>query len=380
MVNINMSDPRIAMGVRAPSIPTSFSNALMNIKNLGENREIATARKQQRGVDEQQREFKSLVNIAQQANTLTSPESKLQFVKQQQARAQEFKLPTPNLDQYISMAESGDIAGAQSLIDNTIQLGMRSGLIKTQAPISRKISAPIPLVNKKTGEKILVSPSAHPITGEPTLDRFSIPEGFEMVRETPAEKRTGDVTAAIDKETGVLNVQKRIRPEIEGGIAAVKQAVKVSGDAFNRLEKISTNIGNFDEAIRLIDEGAQTGVITNLFPSFKQATIQLNNLQGRLGLDVIGNTTFGALSESELKFALDTALPKNLSPPDLRKWIVRKKEATQKLSNYIADTAQFLGKEGNTVSDWIELQKVKQLDNEKPPVVFRFDGQGNPIK
>lgn len=252
MVNINMSDPRIAMGVRAPSIPTSFSNALMNIKNLGENREIATARKQQRGVDEQDREFKSLVNIAQQANTLTSPESKLQFVKQQQARAQDFKLPTPNLDQYISMAESGDVVGAQSLIDNTIQLGMRSGLVKTQSPISRKISAPITLFNPKTKQKILVSPSANPITGEPELKKFDIPEGFQISRETPDEKRTGDVIAAGDKQqlTGDIQTGQELDRIIqsETGTTTGRQDIQLK-----QIQIDETKIKNVEKKQQAID-------------------------------------------------------------------------------------------------------------------------------
>jgi hypothetical protein len=146
------------------------------------------------------------------------------------------------------------------------------------------------------------------------------------------------------------------------GKAAGGAAVKRSEEAFDSVGKIRTSILNLDEGIRLIDEGAETGPIMALLPSVRSTAIQLDNLQGRLGLDVIGNTTFGALSKDELTFALDVALPDKLKGPELRAWMVRKKDSQNKLSSYLTEVAQFLGTPGNTTADWIELQKVRQLD------------------
>ena len=44
--------------------------------------------------------------------------------------------------------------------------------------------------------------------------------------------------------------------------------------------------------------------------------------------------------------------------------MVRKKDAQNNLASYLTDVAQFLGTPGNTTADWIELQKVRQLDSE----------------
>jgi lysophospholipase L1-like esterase len=54
-------------------------------------------------------------------------------------------------------------------------------------------------------------------------------------------------------------------------------------------------------------------------------------MRSRLGLDVVGAVTFGALSEGELNLALDVALPTDLSPPDLKKWVLNKKAAQEKV-------------------------------------------------
>ena len=187
--------------------------------------------------------------------------------------------------------------------------------------------------------------------------------GKRIVKNPEGTVVTGAEAAKIvkaAKEEGI-----RIQSERAGGRSTAKAAVKRSEKAFDSVEKIKSNMLNLDEGIKLIDEGAETGPVMALLPSVRSTAVQLDNLQGRLGLDVIGNTTFGALSESELKFALNTAFPKNLKPEDLRAWLVRKKEAQTKLASYLTEVAQFLGTPGNTTADFIELQKVRQLEAEQ---------------
>lgn len=201
-----------------------------------------------------------------------------------------------------------------------------------------------------------------------------------MKRANPSYKM-GDVhmrgnqlspTAQAVTESGAASqaeVQNQIteqQAEKEAAKEAATTAIKKSEEAFDRIAPIRQNIANYDEAIRLIDEGAETGVIAARLPSVKQASIELDNLQGKLGLDVIGNTTFGALSEAELRFALSTALPKNLEGPALKDWLQRKKAAQQKLLAYTERAATYLGTPGNTVSGWVKLQRQEALDRVPP--------------
>lgn len=179
-------------------------------------------------------------------------------------------------------------------------------------------------------------------------------------------KVNAQIRAANQKEIDKLKNQVRLGGVVEGTKAAAKQAIKLSGEAFNNLAKIRTNILNLDEGVRLIDEGASTGVIASKLPSFTRASQELDNLQGKLGLDVVGSSTFGALSESELAFALDTALPTNLEPQALKGWLLRKKDAQQKLSGYLNDVSTFLGTPGNTVAKWNQLQSERQVVEQTP--------------
>lgn len=135
-----------------------------------------------------------------------------------------------------------------------------------------------------------------------------------------------------------------------------KQAAIASKDAFDSMKKIRTSIGNMTDAIRSINKGADTGPIISKLPSFRESTIELDNIRGKMGLDIVGATTFGALSESELKFALDVALPDKLEPEPLREWLNRKRDAQRKLAKELLKAATFLGKPGNTISKYIEKE------------------------
>jgi len=131
-------------------------------------------------------------------------------------------------------------------------------------------------------------------------------------------------------------------------------SAKQVGQAFAEVGKIKKNLGNIDDAIAAIDAGANSGVIASKLPNVTAASIQLANVRQQLGLDVIGSVTFGALSEGELNLALDTALPSNLAPKDLRAYLVNKKNAQTKLAGYLTEQATYLSKKGNTLSGWLE--------------------------
>lgn len=220
---------------------------------------------------------------------------------------------------------------------------------------------------------------------------FGADQVVSRLGETAEEQSQRRITEAGGKAEAEAIVELETKPTIAAATQAAKASITRSEKAFDSIGKIKQSTLNIDEAIRLIDEGAKTGVVASRLPSIRQASIELDNLQGKMGLDIIGTTTFGALSQAELEFALATALPKKLKGPDLKRWLQRKKDAQLKLSAYLERVATFLGTPGNTVKDFIELEKLNQLDleagvSEVPgaqpvaaPTVLQFDAQGNPV-
>jgi len=131
-------------------------------------------------------------------------------------------------------------------------------------------------------------------------------------------------------------------------------------------EQLDTNLqaaAGLDKQISILEEahtalmgGAESGALSRYAPSIKKETIQLENAAKRLGLGVISSVTFGALSASELKVAMDTALPLHLSEEDLKAHIKEKQAALTKIRDTMEEAAIFFS-EGGTKVDWLKKQR-----------------------
>ncbi len=141
-------------------------------------------------------------------------------------------------------------------------------------------------------------------------------------------------------------------------VATARASINKGTEYFDSAEKLKASVTLFDRGIDLLDSGAASGRLASMAPTIRAQSIALEQLQREMGLDVVGNTTFGSLSEAELELALETALPTNLSPADLRSWLVSKKEATNKLLGYYQNAALFLFNPENSMADWIEQQQA----------------------
>jgi hypothetical protein len=182
------------------------------------------------------------------------------------------------------------------------------------------------------------------------------PEGASL---EGSERATAIKTA---QKFGV-ELQGQRAQQREGG----KGAAKIALNAFDRVSKIRSNIDDLREGIRLVnEEGAETGPIAAKLPSFRAGTKRLENLRARLGLNVIGSVTFGALSEGELNLALDTALPQGLNEDEIVKWMEERVAAQQKLSDNLEEAALFLSEPGNTVADFIRFTKQRDKQRKAP--------------
>jgi hypothetical protein len=187
--------------------------------------------------------------------------------------------------------------------------------------------------------------------------------GESIVRDTDGNVVTGKERSELLKNAGLSKIEQ------SGEMAATKQlredAVKNADVAFKSSQSIRSNIVNLKEAIAQIDAGANTGVIASKFPNLLNASIELQNIQSRLGLDVVGQTTFGALSGSELNLALQTGLPTNLEGPALKQWLIKRIEAQENVSKYLTKQATYLSKPGNTLAGWMEKMQNEAEEKQR---------------
>lgn len=265
--------------------------------------------------------------------------------------------------------DSGGTAAARKLMRPTIILGQSQGKI------------PLPGNNKSLG---LSKDKTQLIVQRPDGSIELQPTGIEApagtaVSEVKATEILDDGTTIQILKDGTVNVTDTEGNEIPVGpqrTKAIAQAqsfgAQVQGDralareqkkaavllgkeAFKQLSGVRKSVGTITDIISALDRGAETGLIVSRLPSVRAASIELDNLRNQMGLDVIGGTTFGALSESELNFALDTALPDTLSPPELKDFLIRKRAAQEKVITALQEQARFFSG-GGTISDLLDRQ------------------------
>ena len=229
-------------------------------------------------------------------------------------------------------------------LNNGVQIGVGLGILKPDS-LSGGANG-----QTSTGGTVINKDGSYIIVEKGSGDRHVYnPEGIEVMGADAARV----LDNYIQKETEMAGNKAKA---VSAGTASISRSEKY----FDKLDTIRPAIANIDQAIAAIDSGANTGVFMKMLPSFTQASKQLDNVQKRMGLDVVSNTTFGALSKGELDIAVSTALPDNMSPPDLRVWLVEKRNAQVKLADYLESAAIYLSEEGNTTGSWNKLQKQKR--------------------
>jgi len=130
-------------------------------------------------------------------------------------------------------------------------------------------------------------------------------------------------------------------------------ASKIVFDSYDQMATVRNNISTLEDAKRALESGAQTGFFAQFLPNISRSATELANVKNRLGLDVVSSVTFGALSESELNMALDTALPTNMDEDYLKDWVQERIDAKKKLLKNLLEVTGFLSR-GNSIGDWME--------------------------
>lgn len=163
---------------------------------------------------------------------------------------------------------------------------------------------------------------------------------------------SGDVKNLADAKSEIRQAEKFA--ELTGSSRA-----KAIDKGFDSIVKIDRGIVNIDNAISAIEGGAGVGAVQKLWPSIRAASVELDNIRGRMALDVVGATTFGALSKGELDLAKNVALPTGLDTEELKGFLARKKAAQQKLRAYFNEQIQFLD-QGGTVAGFLREKERGQ--------------------
>jgi hypothetical protein len=137
------------------------------------------------------------------------------------------------------------------------------------------------------------------------------------------------------------------------------KAQQVGQETFARAGTIDGMIGRLNQAYDALLRGGKSGPFQQFLPAFDEATASLRQAANQLGIDIINSATFGALSESELKLALQTGLPTQLGEEELKKHIQRKVAAQVKLRDELVKQARMLASGQMRYSEFINQYQPK---------------------
>lgn len=249
----------------------------------------------------------------------------------------------PGGEQYAQYAEAtGDAAGAYKLFIQARQERERAAADGVDVQSSQLLHDGTTVFAMRDGSVRVVSPTGETLTGDAATEAIAAAREAEAEfgRELYGSRRAGTLGADIDlgAEAAAQAQEGKMRPEL---------AVKFMEDA----SLVQSNLTNIADAIRAIDEGAQSGIVYNMLPNITVSSATLQNAMNRMGLDVVGSVTFGALSEGEMRLALETAVPQSLGPEELREWLVRKQEAQTKALEALRNASLHFAR-GGTLADY----------------------------
>jgi hypothetical protein len=136
-----------------------------------------------------------------------------------------------------------------------------------------------------------------------------------------------------------------------GAITAEK-----AGKIFDEIKVVNDSITNIDTALGALQDGALSGFFENYLPNITKASADLKTAMNAMGLTTISAATFGALSEAEMKFAIATSAPPDLSPEPLKEWLLKKRRTQLASRDALEQAAIYLSSSGNTIEGYLKQQ------------------------
>ncbi|MHC1628226.1 MAG: hypothetical protein ACXQTI_05300, partial [Candidatus Nezhaarchaeales archaeon] len=146
--------------------------------------------------------------------------------------------------------------------------------------------------------------------------------------------------------------------------AEARNAAAAGEEAADRIAVMDSGIGVTSKIIAALDAGAVSGDMAQFSPTVKQASKELKHLQALAGLNVLQTTTFGSLSQEELKFALATAIPLNMDTEELKAYMKIKLAGQQKLRALHLELNELYAA-GNSKSKALIIMEKRRKDKDK---------------
>ncbi len=310
---------------------------------------------------DRQRVLSEIGITARQVSSLigsSRPQEAKQVLMQAMSAAQSNPALIGLVDDLQMMTEriDADPAGVKAIADSVIS--SQTQQLNSGIRASQILDDGTVIQSTDTGTRV-IDPQGRIVTGEDAAQAIRRGQDYGIqVQQGRAAGRTA----------GTLSAEGELKPGVEAKVTTATEQAKLSADSvrssYEMIPKVSKSIANIDSAIDALEKGAGTGAISQYLPSITDASIALENSMSLMGLDVISTTTFGALSEGEMRMALQSALPTGLSESALKTYLLDKRAAQEKALEALRNAVTFLSKSNpdgtpRTVSDYLGSQQTE---------------------
>ena len=182
---------------------------------------------------------------------------------------------------------------------------------------------------------------------------------------------TNTMLSPVEQEDYLKGIQNSASAKTFGegqGRENVKSSVGAA-KAYDQLEKSNNTLAEMKQAVV---DGADIGPISNRFMSFSPASVIFDNLRGVRGLEVVSSITFGALSEKELRLAMEVGTP-NLKDQPMLDWIDKKIAAQNKMMENYKLMTEYFNDPNASADGWMKKREALQgqWDAENDPLGVR---------
>jgi len=183
---------------------------------------------------------------------------------------------------------------------------------------------------------------------------------LKFVRDSEEAYAAAEKSIYGSRAAGTLGAEVEFGAAAEAARASGKLSMELGFDTLDKANAVLGSLSTIDSAIAAIDDGAKAGPVYKMLPNITESSAALSTAMNQMGLDVISSVTFGALSEGEMKLAMETAVPRDLGPEALRSYLVKKRDAQAKAAAALQNAARYLTKPGNSISGWLDQQAQQQ--------------------
>ena len=312
-------------------------------------------------------------NFAQALDPLIMPEMRMgnAIRERGQMQLQEMRR-NKTIQELEERANNGDAAAQRYL------QGIRSGALDMKTGFAGYLNEVA--ANERLKKQLAAQAARAGVSAQGVQSSFKLPDnsgtvaimrdGSTVVRTIGGTVLTGDEAEQFVREaTENYNqsqkelYQNRAEGKGEGTIGTAQQIVQAQKEGAAKVKfieelnakrgNIESTISNYQLALDALGQGAKTGRVVGMLPNITATAQMIETARQRLGLDVIGSVTFGALSEGELRLALDTGLPSaNLSNTELTKWVTDRMAAQKKVLQALNETALYFSDPDTTFQSY----------------------------